>query len=91
MEITGADSSWTLPFTVEPSRIAAGGSVKPTFTWKVLVTGSACGDDLAHPAGCLHGRVVGQRDRDARVARCRAQHLRGHVEHRVPPALARQR
>ena len=31
------------PVTVAPSRIAAGGSVNPTFTSNVRVTGSACG------------------------------------------------
>ena len=46
--------------------------------------------DLANPSGRLHGRIVCQRDRDARVARCLAQQLGGNVEHRVPPALARQ-
>jgi pimeloyl-ACP methyl ester carboxylesterase len=33
-----------LPVTVEPRRIASGGSLRPTLTWKVRVTGSACGD-----------------------------------------------
>ena len=33
----------TEPTTVEPSRIASGGSCSPTRTWKVRVTGSACG------------------------------------------------
>src|SRR5262249_59938419 len=32
------------PVTVEPRRIASGGSVRPTFTSKVRVTGSACGE-----------------------------------------------
>ena len=32
MVMTGAEFSWTLPLTVEPSRIVGGGSVKPTLT-----------------------------------------------------------
>jgi hypothetical protein len=41
--MTGSDSSLTLPVTVAPSRIASGGSLSPTLTANVRVTGSACG------------------------------------------------
>jgi hypothetical protein len=37
-------ASSMLPMTVEPSRIAAGGSLSPTRTAKLRVTGLACGD-----------------------------------------------
>src|SRR4029453_6706549 len=39
----GADSLM-LPVIVEPSSIAGGGAMMPTFTWNVLVAGSACGE-----------------------------------------------
>src|SRR5262249_42069105 len=42
ISMTGTASSCMRPTTVEPSRIAAGGSVRPTLTSNVLVTGSAC-------------------------------------------------
>ena len=41
--MTGTASISMRPVTVAPSRIAGGGSVKPTLTSKVRVTGSACG------------------------------------------------
>ena len=44
ISMTGAVSSFMRPTTVEPSRMAAGGSVSPTLTSKVLVTGSAWGE-----------------------------------------------
>src|SRR5262245_52794392 len=44
ISIVGAVSNCTCPMTVAPSRMEAGGSVNPTFTSNVLVTGSACGE-----------------------------------------------
>src|SRR5215510_16225477 len=43
MLMTGTESPSMRPVTVAPSRIAGGGSVKPTLIAKVRVTGSACG------------------------------------------------
>ena len=42
--MTGAVSSCMRPTIVEPKRMAAGGSVRPTLTSKVRVTGSAWGE-----------------------------------------------
>ena len=85
--ITDAVSICTRPVTVAPSRIASGGSVRPTFTSKVLVTGSACGPtSRTRPVAVTEGSSV-RRTVDRRIARRCAQHLGGHVEHRVPPAL----
>ena len=47
------------PVTVAPSRIAAGGSVRPTLTSKVRVTGSACGaTSRTRPAAVTAGSSV---------------------------------
>ena len=78
------------PVTVAPSRISGGGWARPTLTSKVRVTGSACAADLAHPAGRPDARLLGQEDRDLRVRRGGADHLRRHVEDGVAPALARE-
>jgi len=57
--MTGAASSFMRPTTVEPSRMAAGGSVKPTLTSKVRVTGSACGEtSLTLPTAVTAGSSV---------------------------------
>ena len=79
-----------MPFTVEPSRIASGGSVRPTLTWKVRVTGSACGaTSRTRPIVVTLG-IVGQAYRDLRIAWRGPQHLGGHVEHRVASTLPRE-
>ncbi len=62
MSTTGVAAVSNRPFTVAPSSIAGGGSVSPTRTSKVRVTGSACGDDLADAAVRDDVRVAGQAD-----------------------------
>ena len=61
--MTGAVSSCMRPTTVEPRRMAAGGSVSPTLTSNVRVTGSAWGEtSRTRPAAVTVGIVV-QADR----------------------------
>src|SRR5262245_6007884 len=44
IRIPASPPRWMLPVTVDPRRIASGGSASPTLTWKVRVTGSAWGE-----------------------------------------------
>ena len=55
------------PVTVAPSSIAGGGSVSPTRTSNVRVTGSACGATSRTRPLRRHLRVVGQTNRDHRI------------------------
>ena len=76
------------PITVAPSRIASGGSVRPTLTSKVRVTGLACGATSRTRPLRDHLGIVAQRHGDDRIARRRADQLRRHVEHGVAAVLA---
>ena len=54
------------PMTVAPSRIAGGGSVRPTLTSNVRVTGLACGATSRTRPLRRDRRIVGQADGDLR-------------------------
>src|SRR5262249_23643711 len=59
ISITGTDSISIRPITVAPSSIAGGGSVKPTLTSKVRVTGLACGaTSRTRPRAVTAGSLV---------------------------------
>ena len=77
------------PVTVEPSRIAAGGSASPTLTSKVPVTAIGARRDLAHPADRAHRGVRGQDDLDLGIGGRQVLDLRRHVEDRIAAVLAR--
>ena len=86
--MTGSDSNLTLPVTVAPSRIASGGSLSPTLTSNVRVTGSACGaTSRTRPVAVTLGSSV-SRTVICGIARRRAEQLRRHVEDGIAPALA---
>ena len=75
------------PTTVAPSNMAAGGSIRPTLTRKVLVMGSACGSICRNSSSRCHVGVVDQGHSDLRVARSGTQQLSRHVERGVPLPL----
>ena len=86
----GGAASLMRPVTVAPSRMASGGSVMPTLTWKVRVAGSAWGaTSRTRPVALTCGSSV-RAISHHRVARAGPDELLGHVEDGVAPALARE-
>ena len=78
------------PVTVAPSRIAGGGSVRPTLTSKVRVTGLACGaTSRTRPRAVTDGSSVRLTVISGSLG-ADADDLRRHVEDRVAPVLARK-
>ena len=78
------------PVTVAPSRIAGGGSVKPTLTSNVRVTAIGLRRNLANAPARRYRRIIGQAHRDLRISRCRPDQLSRHIEDRVAAVLARE-
>ena len=75
--------------TVEPSRMSAGGSVRPTLTSNVPVMGSACGETsrtrpvAVTPAASVRLTVI------SGIARRRPEQLSRHIEHGIAAACQR--
>ena len=91
MSTTGVEGVSIRPVTVAPSSMVGGGSVSPTRTSKVRVTGSACGDtSRTRPCAMTFGSPV-RVTRISASADAARRTWAGDVEHRVAPLFARKR
>ena len=86
--MTGAVSSCMRPTIVEPKPHGRGRIGQADLDLEGPGHRVGLRGDLPHASGRRHRGIVGQVDRDQRIARRRPQHLRRHVEHGVAPILA---